>query len=141
MTPLEWIVVAGCMLIGGAWLLIVPRIWQNRWRGLPEDAPHAWPYGQALWRGFVRVGAIGGAFAFVGAAGLVSERVQFGEPLESALDIAVHIIVPPALLIVWTVILFNWPKRIIPPHMRGEPGAIGEWMSSRRSRREALDGR
>jgi hypothetical protein len=39
-----------------------------------------------------------------------------------------------------TVVLFNWPKVLVPPPQRGEPGAIAEWRAARRNRKRRLPG-
>lgn len=38
------------------------------------------------------------------------------------------------LVIVFTVMLFSWPRSFIPPHLRHQPGAVSEWISGRHRR-------
>jgi hypothetical protein len=132
MSVLEWVVVAGLVLLGVSGTAILPRMWRDRWTRLPEEPPDTWPYGHVMWRGFVRAAPIGGPVALIFAATVVSETIVFAEPLEGGLDILVHILAPLVLLVLSTVILLNWPKWILPPHLRNEPGAIRGWTSSPR---------
>jgi hypothetical protein len=33
-----------------------------------------------------------------------------------------------------SIALFNWPKFLVPPYLRDQPGAVSEWLQGRRSR-------
>lgn len=37
------------------------------------------------------------------------------------------------LFLVLTIFLFNLPGVAVPPHLRGRPGALAEWLRKRRS--------
>lgn len=41
-------------------------------------------------------------------------------------------------LLAVSIVLFNWPKLMVPPGQRGEPGAIAEWRAARRKKRQRL---
>ncbi|MET9865826.1 hypothetical protein ABZZ16_06390 [Streptomyces sp. NPDC006386] len=45
----------------------------------------------------------------------------------------------PWLLLHVTIAWFNWPKVLVPPHMRGETGSVTEWWRHRRGRRAPRD--
>ena len=45
------------------------------------------------------------------------------------------IFVCTGLMLMLTVMLFNWPKFIVPPPQRSEPGAVAEWRARRGRRR------
>jgi hypothetical protein len=130
---LDWVVVSIGLLIGVIGTARLPRIWRDDWKRLPRKAPLTWPYGQALWRGFVRAGAVGGPAALVLVLTLLSERIDFGGAVEPILDVLVHILAPIVIIGGATIILFNWPKQFVPPHLRSEPGAVTEWRGRPRS--------
>jgi hypothetical protein len=37
-----------------------------------------------------------------------------------------------AFLLALTIFLFNFPRLAVPPHLRNQPGALGEWLGKRR---------
>lgn len=38
-------------------------------------------------------------------------------------------------LIMFTIVLFNWSKRLVPPHLRPQPGAFAFWLRAWRRKR------
>jgi hypothetical protein len=138
------IVLALC--IGG--LLILPRVWRGwfasegaEFRGSRRTHGEIgffwWPYGEASRRGVVRglVAIICAGWALLLAA--VAAAVSAHMPGRSA-----HILNVVALVFVgifvlflffhFTVMLLNWPKFIVPPSQRREPGVLAERAAARR---------
>ena len=38
-------------------------------------------------------------------------------------------------LVIFTIISFNWPKRLVAPHLRRQPGALAFWLRAWRRKR------
>jgi hypothetical protein len=119
-------------------MLQLPRAWA-RGLGYPTTAPGWWVWGNELWKGYMRAlpFAVAGGFVwFVIALGAL--LVHRAEPDEYGL----HVPVWYALLLFgafayWaltmaSIMLFNWPKALVPPRSRHERGAIRAWRAARR---------
>ena len=95
-----------------------------------------WPWGEALWRGWVRsmpsalVATWSGVLAL--SAGLIAVAVRGDEARAKSLEpIAVASLIFFAIFIVSllaaaSAVLLGRPKALIPPHMRSEQGALQE---------------
>jgi len=119
------------------YFLVAGKYWRGE-EGEPNDiAPSAWPFSRAHWNGVVRsyvaVGPFIAVFVGVGLVGLVLEG-----RLSPAQDDLVWAIsggsLLVALLIMGGVILWNRPKFIVPPHLRGAPGLLEARRRSRNRR-------
>lgn len=117
----------------------VPRFWRHELRTY-DRVPAAWPWGDALWRGWVRAIPIGTATLAVGLvaalSGLAVDEDPSGplpRPLWWAVPALAVLAIAFALML--GVVLLNRPKRIVAPHLRSEAGAIEEWWSAMRGRR------
>jgi hypothetical protein len=95
-----------------------------------------WLWGDALWRGYVRMVPFGGTVFAVMLTLLV--------PMIYGVGGVVGLIVTLALLLLTlavgclgmaTIVLFNRPNRLVPHYLRDEPGAIAEWLDAWRRRR------
>lgn len=108
------------------------------WRGESPRArrripPSWWPWSPALWRGNVRSSSVlaVGAVPMLGSAVLLLAVHDLGwpappgewvwYPLLRLTLIAAWILVP---LLGVSVVLFNRPKAVVPPHLRDEPGLL-----------------
>ncbi len=106
----------------------LPRVWKHE-TGFFDKRPPWWPWDDALWRAYARaipLGVVAGwllliAFA-VGSVIPKHPKDEFGlvVPLWYAVPLMAVVVVLLVLLL--TVIWFKWPRTIIPPHLRDEPG-------------------
>lgn len=138
--PLDVPVGYAVVMTVGAALYVPFYVW--RWRVLWErpspafDEPFAWwVWGAALWRGYVRaLVVVGGVFA----VDLVLLLVAIWGPSADAVLLATMSALVLALAIGFalavTITLFNRPRRLVPPYLRHEPGAIREWLDAWRER-------
>jgi len=130
-------VVAVLFLLGLVILAVfaAPSLWR---RGQMPNAPGWWPYSENFWRGLYRslfIGSAGGVYLLV--ALIVAELWHAGRPPDEQglpAPLWAQILVPGILfafvLMMVTVILFNRPKRVVPPAFRDQDGLLT------RSRRE-----
>jgi hypothetical protein len=111
-------------------LTALPDVWRGR--GPALKVPAYWLWGDPLYRGGIRaVPSIMITLLFValGAAAVpFNQRGIVGDWFFFTLFIAAIV----ALLMVLSVIMFNWPTFLVPPSMRGERGAIQESLHARR---------
>jgi hypothetical protein len=137
-------------LIGIVGLIMLPSVWggyftrkQTQFRGQLRSHGELtyiwWPFGAATRRGLMRsfVPTIFAAWGIVigywvaelggGAVGHLSGAGR----LVVGLTVAWFTL---GFVLLLTVMFFNWPKFIVPPGQRNEPGAVGEWRSSRRGK-------
>jgi len=110
-----------CFVAFALSLVIGPRIWRNKW-------DYAWDPagGGAMWRGFVRITPIGGPV--LGMTGLVAVIHWLGDGRQTASFAVASVIWVAMLVVVGTIVLFNRPKWMVAPHLRRQPGAVGEWL-------------
>ena len=126
-------------------LVMLPRVWrgyftvrEKRFRGqlrsYGELAYIWWPFGDVTRRrltgGFVPlvVGLSGGVLGFwvaelsagSGPALYHSGAARLAVGISSAWFAA-------GFVLMLTIMFFNWPKLLVPPGQRNEPGAIAEW--------------
>jgi hypothetical protein len=117
------------------------RLWRDQ---LPMFArPQSWwPYGDAVWRAWIRAMPLGWLAACTLVLALVTAPlVPSGDayPLGFARPLwytaPVLLVFLGSLLLMLTVALFNTPKWPVPPHLRAQRGALAEWWSRRRRKR------
>jgi len=111
-------------------LTALPNVWRGR--SPAPKVPAYWLWGDPLYRGGIRaVPSIMIALLIVAlsaAAVPFNQRGIVGVWFLFTLFIAAIV----AVLMVLSVIMFNWPTFLVPPSMRGEPGAIQESLHARR---------
>lgn len=94
----------------------------------PERVPTWWPFSEATWRGQRRATYIvlpgSGAFIVTCWLAIASSR--------GMLTAVVPIVGAGMVLLLFglfmSIVLFNWPKSVVPPAMRGDRGAIDVWL-------------
>jgi hypothetical protein len=113
----------------------VRLMWREPMRVFAEPFPW-WVWGAPLWRGYVRgLVTVGATFVIDLIAVLALVWLPGGD--------AVVIAVAPVLLgsiavgfvLAVTIVLFNRPRRLVPPYLRDQPGAVSDWLASWRRRR------
>ncbi len=118
------------------WCIRVPRWWRGDWKWDrdPDLPPRSWPYGAALWSGFVRLPPLSGVLMAVLLLTYVALRLGRAAwllPIQIALGVAFMLLLGAA----FTVVLFNRPKCAVAPSLRTRPGAAADWMAAARARR------
>jgi hypothetical protein len=101
-----------------------------------DRPPAIWPYGDALWRGWVRA-LPSGAAGFTPGTTLGLYLLWGPDDLHAAAAVVFLGLAGAALsfALMVTVALFNWPRFVVPPHLREQPGAVTEWIAGSRRRR------
>ena len=138
----DWLLFAIAGALGLAGLVGIRRLWRRE-TTFYDRVPGWWIWSDALWRGFVRalpVGAVG--FLMFIATGITAALVPEVPPSETCCGFArpvwaVALILVPfclIMLLLATIVLFNWPAALVPPHLRGQPGLIREWLGDRRKK-------
>jgi MFS family permease len=109
-----------------------PMLWTGRFRDARLDPPPTyWPWGGMLWRAWVRAWFIAG----VGSGSLVLLLPAI--VLDSVPDWYVYVSLAAfvlAAIVAMSVVLFNRPRFVIPPHLRDEPGLVAEMIAAARRR-------
>jgi hypothetical protein len=129
------VLVLGCAGLALASVGLV-RLWRRE--VFSADMPSWWPYGGALWRGYVRAMPVGSISFLVLMAGLLilifvpTEGGCCGFAVPNWFVFPFLISFFGTLGLALSVILFNRPRFIVPPHLRSQVGAISEWLRSRR---------
>jgi hypothetical protein len=86
-------------------------------------------------RGVLALSAISAGFAVITViAGVFSPQPRPGSVV-FWVDVPALAVVLVFTSILMSVIWFNRPRFIVPPHLRGELGAVAEWRRSRRAKR------
>ncbi len=139
-------------LIGVGGLYLLPRIWrghlqrrETRFRGQLRSHGELgliwWPFGEVTRRGAVR-GFVAMDLAWF--AGVLSFwAMQLSVHLTGSASHAWRVVALVFLacfgigfVLFLTVMFFNWPKFIVPPPQRDQPGAVAECRDGRRARRQ-----
>ncbi len=141
MSILDWIAFGFLLVITVAAFRNLPRVWRHEFRHF-DRAPAYWPWGAALWRGFVRmmpVGVVGCAVLLIGTVVLLlipeEPSGPFVRPYWAVVPSLIACALPLAGML--GVVLFNRPRAIVPPHLRAQPGALAEWQKAHGGRRRA----
>ncbi len=136
MSVVHWVALGITVLIAVGGVRNLPRIWRHEAKHL-DNVPSWWPWGGALWRGYVRAmptGVIGTIvlLAVFTALALVGEQPSgpFVRPYWVVVPSLVALGLAGAVML--GVVLFNRPKAVVPPHLRDQPGALGEWTGALR---------
>lgn len=127
MSDLALVVIPLAFALAG--LTQVPALWTGKKPWL-HKTPGWWLWGDPLWRGFMRAWptliVTGVAFAVLGSALILTTAVP-GQPspvMAAALLIALF----GGLGLVLAIILVNWPRALVPPHLREQSGALEDWL-------------
>ena len=125
MSTFLWICWAFLACIAAGGMCVVVRAW----RGVPIGVidPETWPWGVALGRGYVRAlpAMCLGCAALVIAGPLILET-DHGSTLHTIGD-GFGLLALLMAGLSFTISWFSWPRFLIEPSRRGEPGALKEW--------------
>lgn len=132
--------IALCVALGVLGATVLTRVWSGQHAFLAmEEPPRSWPWSGALWRGYVR--ALGilpvgwWLIVITVIVGRISPRHSWPADVPAAVLAAACCVV--MLLVVPSILLLAAPQRLIPPAVRGQPGAVTEWRAARRHRGRA----
>ena len=139
MSPLDWVWFGLLVLALIGALYNLPRLWRYEFKH-HDRVPAYWPWGEALWHGYVRMMpfSIPAVLVYLVCL-LVGLRVPeeptgpFARPLWYVVPALVSIGL--VMLVMFTIIFFNWPKRLVAPHLRRQPGALAFWLRAWRRKR------
>ena len=97
-----------------------------------------WPFGEATRRGAIRA-FVPGLLVLWGAVAAYWASAARGDstgqaPHADGVVQGIVVICGIGFLLVLTVMFFNWPKFIVPPPQRNEPGALAEMRDNRQGR-------
>lgn len=135
----DWII----LTIWVAFLALSPYVARRHWRhqlaALDRPVPSWWPYGGALWRGWIRAAIVATMYVVVGGPVYFVVNLWGYDPPWPTGFVTLYTVVVAGftfvpLLLFFSVMLFSWPRFLIPPHLRDQPGAVSEWISGRRRR-------
>ncbi len=138
----DWLafVIFFALAVAGTYRL--PRYWRGETSVIPLMS-RWWPFGGPLLRGWER--SMPAAFAsgwsllvaFVTGSLAAAGKRTDSQPLHDLayVGIAAIGVFFLSLFVMATVVLFNRPKFIVPPHLRQQPGAVQEWFRAIRRRR------
>ncbi|WP_406130180.1 hypothetical protein OHQ89_51515 [Streptomyces canus] len=142
----------GGTVLGGAFIVaglfhgyLVIRLWRNPATAarLVDNFSSVFPYSDEFCRGMVRASAAttggvttAGLFAVIGQAAMAHQAGTLGRDL---LDAMIASLVALFLFIAlnMSLTLFNFPKRLAPPHMRDDLGSVIAHRRDRAARRRA----
>ncbi len=138
----DWLAFAIFITLAIAATYRLPRYWRDEISVVPAMS-RWWPFGDPLLRGWER--SMPAAFAagwslvvaFVtGWLATVGKRTDSQTLHDLAyVGFAAIGVFFLSLFVLATVVLFNRPKFIVPPHLRLQPGAVQEWFRAIRKRR------
>lgn len=120
-----------------AGVLLLPRIWRGELASTYDHASRdAWLWGEPLRRGVIRglhLGILGTVvLVFLVFATADLDPTGNMDPIAGA-----AVVLFCAVLVLYgSVILFNRPRWVVPPHARDQPGAVHEWRARFRERRQ-----
>ncbi|MDE3194006.1 MAG: hypothetical protein KGN00_09990 [Chloroflexota bacterium] len=148
---------------GDAWVWLLTIVWAatmlyaaaqvwSFWRearSVPAwtGVPGWWPLGDALWRGTVRSCAVWVSMGSLAALllGIVEFGGWRGRPAVIEGPAATLVTMLSAAILVLlglmaSVVLFNKPGFVVPPHLRSEPSALARWAAAMRRWRVRVEG-
>ena len=120
---------AAAILLGGfiLWMTRIRGLWRGDWTSPwdPEDPPRTWPYGAALWAGFVRLTPISGVL--IGTILILFVAFQWRYAWLLPIQILFSIVLLLVLAVAARIVLFNRPKWAVTPELCDAPGAFTRW--------------
>jgi hypothetical protein len=117
-----------CLAMFVAGLVIGRRVWRNEWRWQafhPDRVPDWWPYGDALWRGWLRLTVVG--WIVVSLIGIGLPLIQAKEGPLMTIGTVLACLAFVFLLMAIPIVLWNRPRVLVIPWLRHQPGALAEW--------------
>lgn len=94
-----------------------------------------WPYGESSLRGWVRATSTGVlSFGFFCLAALTGDANEDVGSIRNIAGVALLGFSIVGMALVASIIAFNRPRFLSPPHMRAQLGALVEWRIERRNR-------
>lgn len=140
MKPWEWIPFSVGVAFVVLGLFVARRGWQNR---LPmpygDKAPPGYIFSDPVWRGNVRSGPIAVVGCLTGVLAVIALLLSPSFPgLRLVAIVLLATVFTTAMVFLLTVTFFNWPKFVVPRHLRGQPGAVQEWSEERRRRNHSV---
>lgn len=145
MSLMDWVIYALFSLLMLRFAIEVPRIWRGD-VDRSSAVPVTWPWGGISWRAVIRAGPaalIGGLTLIVGFPVLLIAQEEahgtFSRPLVVVLPFLGLFVL--GLVAVVCVALFNRPRFLVAPHLRGAPGALAECAARGNERRRVRERR
>jgi hypothetical protein len=117
-----------CLAIFVTGLVIGRRVWRNEWRWQafrPDRVPDWWPYGDALWRGWLRLTVV--AWIEVSLFGVALPLLQAERGPLMTIGTVAAVLAFVFLLMAIPIVLYNRPRFLVLPWLRHQPGALAEW--------------
>lgn len=119
------------LFLGFLYVAAAAKVWRGTSAFNGDVPPDWWPFGPPVWRGVARSYVATGPFILVLFGGAAVAELSSAEDLGMGISALGLLGVP---LIQLPIIFFNRPRTLVPPHQRGEPGALEEWRRARRRR-------
>jgi hypothetical protein len=106
------------LFLGVIYVLVAPKVWRGE-SGLDGDRPPVWWFlGKATWRGVARAYLATVPFVLLlFAGGAIAAFTDAGLAIAAAALVL-------GLVVNLGIVLFNRPQALVPPHLRGERGAL-----------------
>jgi hypothetical protein len=135
MSPLGWIVFLGFGVLIAAAARGLVAFWRGESR-VWEHRPAWWPWGELVFRAWVRMMALGVAtLALLDIIFLFSELGAYeGDGAEFWLAAIPLFLLLTVWILCTTVAFYNRPRWVVPPHLRDDPGIVQGHVSRRRKR-------
>jgi hypothetical protein len=115
------------LLVGSAFLFwhYATGLWRNASPMHPDRVAPWWPYGAISWRALLRVNTLASAMmlALAITAIVLSIEGKTAQAVGGGLSLFTIALLVPCL----SVVFFNRPRFLVPPHLRHQPGAFAEW--------------
>lgn len=121
------------MVVG--YFYVVGKVWRGESHLDGSRPPEFWPFSLPLWRGVGRALPIQGMSVLLLIGGGVAGDVVGKQ--SQAYDVVMGIGALGLLglfLLAFPITYFNRPRFLVPPHQRGDPGAVEEWRRERARR-------
>ena len=111
------------------------KVWHGE-SGLDGDIPPAWWFlGDATWRGVARAYIATAPFVLLFFAGALVAELTDAYDLGMAVSAGALLL---GVLVHASIVLYNRPRALVPPHLRAEPGALAERRARRQRQRRAV---
>lgn len=114
--PLEVLAIGGLLFFGGGWALI-PKWWRS---GLPGDEI----FGRHIDRTFLANVIFLNSLTLVAVVAVAEDHRWVSPDQASIVGLSIASIGAVALITMGTIYFFNWPKFLVPPRMRSQPGRL-----------------
>ena len=128
------------IMFGASWRMT--KIWSDERMSdrIFQTMRSWWLWGDALLRGWIRALSVGLIGGWLLVASMIAAALVATETIESSLGFGVLALLVFLLFVTLgmaaSIMLFNRPASAVPPHLRDQPGAVGEWRSARSRRRQ-----